>query len=155
MDQLVQRAISELGAEAERRQIEWCVLPLPKVTGDPAMLEQALINLISNALKYTRPRTVVKIEIGQKPTTEGTAIYIRDNGIGFNMKEAQKLFTPFHRLHPERQFEGSGVGLATVERIIRRHGGRIWAESKAGEGATFYFTLSQGSGAGDQPSAGE
>jgi signal transduction histidine kinase len=144
LDDLVKRAVSELGSETEGRQVEWKIGALPIINCDPPMMQQALINLVNNALKYTRFRTVARIEIGRLEIEGQTAIYVRDNGIGFSMDQAQQLFTPFHRLHPERQFEGTGVGLATVERIIRRHGGRIWAESKPNEGATFYFTLPSG-----------
>ncbi len=141
LDELLQRAISELRPEIEGRQVEWRISPLPTMECDPGLMQQALINLVHNALKYTRPRAVARIEIGQMPTEGEATIYVRDNGVGFNMEQAQKLFTPFHRLHPERQFEGTGVGLATVDRIIRRHGGRVWAESRPDAGATFYFTL--------------
>jgi PAS domain S-box-containing protein len=145
IDELVRRAIAELTAETQGRQIDWSIAPLPTLWCDPGLMQQAIINLLSNALKYTRPRPVAKIEVGQLAINGEAAIYVRDNGIGFSMEQAQKLFTPFHRLHPERQFEGSGIGLAAIDRIIRRHGGRIWAESKPDEGATFYFTL------GNQP----
>jgi signal transduction histidine kinase len=104
-------------------------------------MQQALINLVNNALKYTKLQTSALIEIGQMQIGDENVIFVRDNGIGFKMEQADKLFTPFHRLHPERQFSGTGVGLATVDRIIRRHGGRVWAESKPNEGATFYFTI--------------
>ncbi|HTL54534.1 MAG TPA: PAS domain S-box protein [Candidatus Limnocylindrales bacterium] len=146
LDELLQRAIAELRPEIEKRQVEWKTGALPIVECDPGLMEQALINLLSNALKYTQPRPVARIEVGQVPHEGNVAIYVRDNGIGFSMEQADKLFTPFHRLHPERQFKGSGIGLATVDRIIRRHGGRVWAESKPDEGATFYFTLGTSSG---------
>lgn len=141
LDDLVQHALVELRPEYERRQVEWNITPLPVVQCDPGLMQQALINLLGNALKYTRPRAVTRIEIGQTVIDGQVAVYVRDNGIGFNMEQADKLFTPFHRLHPERQFEGSGIGLAAVSRIINRHAGRIWAESQPDAGATFYFTL--------------
>ena len=107
------------------------------------------INILSNAVKYTRPRNEAIIEIGQQKIGGETAIYVRDNGVGFNMKYVDKLFGVFQRLHRAEEFEGTGVGLATVERIIRKHDGRIWAESEVNQGATFYFTL-----AGLEPSKG-
>jgi signal transduction histidine kinase len=105
------------------------------------LLRQAFINLLSNALKYTRPRPVARIEVDHTTDRGDLAFYVRDNGVGFDMAAAGKLFTPFHRLHSERQFEGSGVGLAIVERIVRKHGGQIWADAKPDQGATFFFTL--------------
>ena len=98
-------------------------------------------NLISNALKYTRPRERAVIEIGALARSEEPAIYVRDNGVGFDMKHAGKLFGIFQRLHRQEDFEGTGVGLATVERIIRKHGGHVWAEAELNKGATFYFAL--------------
>jgi PAS domain S-box-containing protein len=141
LDDLIKRAVSELSPEAEGRQVKWQIGPLPIVSCDPPMMQQALINLVNNALKYTKLQTSALIEIGQMQIGDENVIFVRDNGIGFKMEQADKLFTPFHRLHPERQFSGTGVGLATVDRIIRRHGGRVWAESKPNEGATFYFTI--------------
>jgi PAS domain S-box-containing protein len=141
LDDLIKRAVSELSPEAEGRQVKWQIGPMPIVSCDPPMMQQALINLVNNALKYTKLQTSALIEIGQMQIGGENVIFVRDNGIGFKMEQADKLFTPFHRLHPERQFSGTGVGLATVDRIIRRHGGRVWAESKPNEGATFYFTI--------------
>jgi PAS domain S-box-containing protein len=145
-DKLVQRAVAELSGETQGRQVQWTIAPLSTFKCDPGLMQQAFVNLLSNALKYTRPRPITRIEIGQMSVNGETVVYVRDNGIGFSMEQAQKLFTPFHRLHPERQFEGSGIGLAAVDRIIRRHRGRIWAESKPDEGATFYFTLGDQAG---------
>lgn len=141
LEELVQSSLSDLSAECQGRQVEWKLGPLPVVECDPGLMQEALTNLLGNALKYTRPRSTARVEVGQMQVDGQTVVFVRDNGIGFNMEQAQKLFTPFHRLHPERQFEGSGIGLAAVDRIIRRHGGRVWAESKPEEGATFYFTL--------------
>src|SRR5204862_5547770 len=124
LDDLLRRALQELSAETQGRQIEWIIGPLPARECDAGLMTQAFINLLGNALKYTRPRPVARIEVGQTTINSEEAIFVRDNGIGFNMEQAQKLFTAFHRLHPERQFEGSGIGLAAVDRIIRRHGGR-------------------------------
>ena len=100
-----------------------------------------LANLISNAVKYTRPREKATIEIGQMTVDGQTVFFVRDNGVGFDMKLAGKLFTPFQRLHQDQDFEGTGIGLATVQRIIEKHRGRIWAESESGRGSTFMFTL--------------
>jgi light-regulated signal transduction histidine kinase (bacteriophytochrome) len=111
---------------------------------DAGLLRVALENLLSNAWKYTAQRADALIEFGTQLQPGGvTAFYVKDNGVGFDMRFATRLFGPFQRFHSEREFAGSGIGLATVQRIIHRHGGRIWAESKVGEGATFYFTLPQ------------
>lgn len=143
LNDVVEQAIADLRPQTQGRQIEWQIGNLPVVRGNRDLLCQALINLVSNALKYTRPRQVARIEIAQSKDRGDLIFYVRDNGVGFDMAEAGKLFTPFHRLHSERQFEGSGVGLAIVERIIRKHGGQIWAEAKPDQGATFFFTLQE------------
>ncbi len=121
--------------------MEWKIGPLPFVEGDPALLRQVFHNLLSNALKYSRPRSPAVIEIGAQEQRGETVIFVRDNGVGFNMKYADKLFGVFQRLHREEDFEGTGVGLATVQRIVQKHGGRIWADAKVDKGATFYFVL--------------
>lgn len=140
--QLVQDVIGQAGAEAKGRHVEWNVAALPCVTGDQAMLHTALSNLISNALKFTRPCPDAKIEIGAVPDDRaGIVVFVRDNGVGFSMKDAGKLFGVFQRLHHTDEFEGSGIGLANVRRIISRHGGRTWAEGQVNGGATFYFSL--------------
>ena len=144
LDKLVQEALSEVRQETDGRNIEWKVGALPAWYGDDSMLRLALINLISNAAKFTRTRPKAEIEIGcqdQKP--DQVVIFVRDNGVGFNMKYANKLFGVFQRLHPTEAFEGTGIGLATVQRIVHRHGGRVWAEGLVDEGATFYFSLSK------------
>src|SRR5439155_19287388 len=132
---------SSLSGELANRAVEWKVGPLPEVQGDAALLRMVLFNLVSNAIKYTRPRHPARIEIGGQTTEKEQIIFVRDNGVGFDMKYANKLFGVFQRLHDKNEFEGTGVGLANVQRIILRHEGRVWAEAKPEEGATFYFAL--------------
>jgi PAS domain S-box-containing protein len=138
---LVEEARGELERESAGRRVEWSIGELPEVEADLAMLRQVVINLVSNALKYTRPRAVAKIEIGAHVGGTETVFHIRDNGVGFISQFADKLFGVFQRLHSERDFEGTGIGLALVRRIIHRHGGRTWAEGAVDEGATFYFSI--------------
>jgi len=138
---LVKNAISNLQSEYEGRQIDWRVTDLPVMDCDPGLMKQVFINLLSNAVKYTRRTQQAVIEIGRSPENENV-IYIRDNGAGFEQQYAHKLFAVFQRLHRAEDFEGTGVGLATVDRIIRKHGGRIWAQGEVNRGATFFFTLS-------------
>jgi len=138
---LVRDIIAETPAESGRR-IEWIVSTLPKVRGDAAMLHQVWANLISNAVKYTRQQKTPRIEIGWQDAPGGEWIFfVRDNGAGFDMKYYHKLFGVFHRLHDEGEFEGTGIGLANVRRIVQRHSGRAWAEGEVGRGAVFYFSL--------------
>lgn len=141
LDDLVTAAIRELEGETKNRQVEWQRQRLPIVDCDPSLMHLVFANLISNALKYSRPRKVAVIHIGMQVENGETAIVIRDNGVGFDPRFKSKLFGVFERLHTASSFEGTGVGLATVDRIIRKHGGRIWALSAVDEGATFYFTL--------------
>jgi PAS domain S-box-containing protein len=141
LDPLVHEVISDLRRDTEKRKIDWRLHPLPKAAIDPGLIKQVFANLLSNAVKYSRPRKETVIEVGLRQIDGETAIYVRDNGVGFSMKYANKLFGVFQRLHRADEFEGTGVGLATVERIIRKHGGRIWADSELDKGATFYFTL--------------
>jgi PAS domain S-box-containing protein len=138
---IVDDLIAELAPECAGRQIEWKIGNLPWVECDPGLIKQVLQNLLTNALKFTRPRPRAVIEVGQKDEQGGPVLFVRDNGVGFNMKYADKLFGVFQRLHRAEDFEGTGVGLATVQRIIQKHGGRIWAEAELDKGATFYFTL--------------
>ena len=125
------------------RSIEFMVAPQLKCTGDARLLEVALTNLLANAVKFTGPRTPARIEFGQTTTEGGPAFFVRDNGVGFDMTYAGMLFAPFQRLHKTSEFPGSGIGLATVQRVIHRHGGRIWADARVGAGATLYFTLGE------------
>jgi light-regulated signal transduction histidine kinase (bacteriophytochrome) len=140
MRELVLRTWNELIQSQSERKIEFGIGQLPSCDGDSSLLRQVWVNLISNSIKFTRKTEKAKIEIG---FTNGREIiyFIKDNGTGFDMRYADKLFGVFQRLHRPEEFEGTGVGLAIVERIIRRHGGRIWAKSTLGEGATFFFTV--------------
>ncbi len=140
-DHLVKEAINQLQPEMEGRHVVWDIHPLPEIYGDPPMLKLVWINLIGNALKYTRKQTPAKIEIGYNDEKNDYIFYIKDNGAGFDMMYVHKLFNIFQRLHRAEEFEGTGVGLANVRRIMQRHGGRTWAEGKVNEGATFYFSL--------------
>ena len=148
LQQLVQEAMAEVGQDAGDHQIIWKIDPLPEWYGDRPMLRLALVNLISNAVKFSRTRSQAKIEIGcTEHDHKHVVLFVRDNGVGFDMKYSNKLFGVFQRLHPQEAFEGTGIGLATVQRIVHRHGGRIWAEGTVGGGATFYFSLSKITGA--------
>jgi len=138
---IVDDLITELAPECAGRQIEWKIGNLPLVECDPGLIKQVLQNLLTNSLKFTRTRPLAVIEVGQKDEPGSPVLFVRDNGVGFNMKYADKLFGVFQRLHRAEDFEGTGVGLATVQRIIQKHGGRIWAEAELDKGATFYFTL--------------
>ena len=144
LNALVDEVVASLKAETNGRRIEWKTQPLPTEECDASLVKQVFANLLSNAVKYTQPRSRVLIEVGQLKVDGETAIFVRDNGVGFDMKYAGKLFGVFQRLHPAGAFEGTGVGLATVARIIHRHGGRIWADAVENKGATFYFTIGRG-----------
>ena len=141
MDALVDEVRREVEREVEGRDVRWYVGPLPRTRGDAAMLKLAVRNLLSNALKYSRPRAVAEIRIEAERVGEEVLFRVRDNGVGFDMSAAHSLFGVFKRLHSEAEFEGTGIGLANVRRIIERHGGRTWAEARLGDGATFFFTL--------------
>jgi two-component system, sensor histidine kinase and response regulator len=138
---IVDDVVTSLKAEVPARQIQWKIGELPAEACDPNLMKQVFTNLLSNAVKYTQPRAHAVIEVGQMQVNGEASIFVRDNGVGFNMKYADKLFGVFQRLHPAAEFEGTGIGLATVERIIRNHGGRIWVEAEENKGATFYFTI--------------
>jgi len=147
---LVKQAIAELPAEVQERNIEWWVEPLPELNCDARLLKLIFSNLLSNAVKFTRNQANAVIEVGSRATDGEPTIFVRDNGVGFDMQYADKLFGVFQRLHRQEDFEGTGIGLATVQRIVRRHGGEIWAESQVNSGTTFFFTLgprSEASGA--------
>jgi signal transduction histidine kinase len=144
LGKLVREVVVELESETKGRAINWRIAELPLVTGDCAMLRVVLVNLLSNAFKFTQQRERAEIEIGSLPSQGDEAVvFVRDNGVGFNMHYADKLFGVFQRLHNSEKFEGTGIGLANVRRVISRHGGRTWAEGRIDEGATFYFTLPQ------------
>jgi two-component system, sensor histidine kinase and response regulator len=138
------RALSvELGAREPQRNVEFVIPDAVNAWGDPMLLRAALLNLLENSWKFTRKHASARIEFGVAETPHGRAFFLRDDGAGFDMSQAGRLFNPFQRLHKDSEFEGTGIGLATVDRIVRRHGGRIWAEGEIERGAAFYFTLRQ------------
>jgi light-regulated signal transduction histidine kinase (bacteriophytochrome) len=139
--QLVRQVLQELGSTHEERQVEVSVGDLPGCQADPNLLRQVYANLISNALKFTRDRETARIEIGCLQSDGVPVYFCRDNGVGFDMQYADKLFGVFQRLHRADEYEGTGVGLAIVQRIVQRHGGQVWFEAAPDKGATFYFTL--------------
>jgi PAS domain S-box-containing protein len=141
LDSLVDEIVTNMHSEITDRDIEWRIGALPAVVCDPGLMRIVFTNLLSNAVKYTRPRRKAVIEVGQTVKDGQLVIYVRDNGVGFDMKYSDKLFGVFQRLHRVDEFEGAGVGLATVQRIIRKHRGTIWADAKLDEGVTFSFTL--------------
>lgn len=141
LERLVADARSELAPDMAGREIQWQIGPLPAVSADPALLRLVVLNLLSNAIKYTQTRPVARIEVGALVENLEATVYVRDNGVGFDMKYVGKLFGVFQRLHSADEFSGTGIGLANVRRIIGRHGGRTWAEGEVDGGATFFFTL--------------
>jgi PAS domain S-box-containing protein len=153
LDSVVREVRAELHRDEEGREVEWQVGALPFVECDPALIKQVFTNLLSNALKYTRPRAKAVIEVGHRRQNGQPVIFVRDNGVGFNMKYAEKLFGVFQRLHRAEDFEGTGVGLATVQRIVHKHGGQVWAEAELDKGASFFFSLGGAEEAPQQPAA--
>jgi signal transduction histidine kinase len=141
LSSLVAQAVEDIAPEAAGRVVEWQIADLFNAECNPGLIRQVFTNLLSNAVKYTRRREHAVIQVGQTTQNGERAVFVRDNGVGFEMQYADKLFGVFQRLHKARDFEGTGVGLAIVQRIIRKHGGRIWAEAALDQGATFYFTL--------------
>ena len=142
LNEIVQSVVEELKPQAEGRLVDWKIGRLPEVHGDPAMIRILFMNLLSNALKYSRMRSPAVIEVGTEKSPDGkTVIFVKDNGAGFDMKYSDKLFGVFQRLHSADEFEGTGIGLATVRRIIQRHGGDVWAQAVVDQGATFYIVF--------------
>jgi hypothetical protein len=138
---IVRVVIESFITETSGRQIEWVLADMPPINADPILLQQVYANLVGNAVKYSRHRNPARIEVGYFEKNGEVVYFVQDNGAGFDMQYADKLFDVFQRLHSENEFEGTGIGLATVQRIIQRHGGRIWAEAQPDQGATFHFTL--------------
>lgn len=155
LKKLVRQVIDDLAPDLKDRQIVWKVDDLPVVNCDPALMKIVFANLLSNAVKFTRPRPTATIEVGQTTRQGEPVLFVRDNGAGFDMRHADKLFGVFQRLHRAEEFEGTGVGLATVHRILQKHGGRIWAEAAPDMGAAFYFTCGVASTTADQKVAVE
>jgi light-regulated signal transduction histidine kinase (bacteriophytochrome) len=147
MSAVMHRVVDDLRVADSQRHIEVHIDPLPECLGDPSLIGQVVSNLLSNAFKFTRERADAQVKVGcyrlAKDGREEDVYFVRDNGAGFNMRYADKLFGVFQRLHSQEQFPGTGVGLSIVKRIVERHGGRIWAESAPGEGATFSFYVSR------------
>jgi light-regulated signal transduction histidine kinase (bacteriophytochrome) len=142
---LMEEVRHELASDANGRHVEWRIGEMPRVEADPALLRQVVRNLLGNALKYTRPKPQALIEVGAHVVGQDIEVWVRDNGVGFEMQYVDKLFGVFQRLHTADEFEGTGIGLANVRRIISRHGGRTWAEGVLGQGATFHFSLPRAS----------
>ena len=142
IQQLVQEAMQELREETQGRNIAWKISQLPEVMADRSMMRLVMINLLANAVKFTGKRERAEIEVGTSSNeADGIVVFVRDNGVGFDMECADKLFGVFQRLHPAEEYEGTGIGLANVQRIIHRHKGRTWARGEVDQGATFYFSL--------------
>lgn len=140
MSAIAREAIATVQVDA-KRQIDFKVGTLPPAKGDPAMVLQVFVNLVSNAVKFTALREKAEIEIGVLTDRSPTVYFVKDNGVGFNMKYYSRLFGVFERLHRREEFDGTGIGLAIVQKIVQRHGGNVWAEAVVDSGATFYFTL--------------
>jgi light-regulated signal transduction histidine kinase (bacteriophytochrome) len=151
---LVHQVVEDLKAEREGRDVKILIGDLPKAQADPSLLRQVVVNLLSNALKFTRARQAPLIQVQSRLDGHEPVYFVKDNGVGFDMQYAGKLFSVFQRLHRAEEYEGTGVGLAIVQRIVLRHGGRVWAEAEPDKGATFYFTLGEtpdGSGSRGNP----
>jgi light-regulated signal transduction histidine kinase (bacteriophytochrome) len=144
LNAIVAEVVAILQPESEGRQVEWAIADLPALECDPVLVRQVFQNLLANALKFTRCRAHALIEVSHHEEDGQAVFMVRDNGIGFNMKYVDKLFGVFQRLHRAEDFEGTGIGLATVQRIVQKHGGRAWAEGELDKGAAFYFTLGVG-----------
>ncbi|HYA12633.1 MAG TPA: ATP-binding protein [Thermodesulfovibrionales bacterium] len=141
MDKLARVAFDEIKVTAPDKELQFNIKPLPSAYGDLGMIRQVFTNLLLNAIKFTKPKETAVVEVGGYTENSKNVYYVKDNGVGFDMQHVNKLFGAFQRLHSEKEFEGTGIGLAIVQRIIRYHGGRVWAEGKVNEGATFYFAL--------------
>ncbi|OPY74463.1 MAG: Phytochrome-like protein cph1 [Syntrophorhabdus sp. PtaU1.Bin050] len=146
MDALATEVFQELKAITKGRKLKLSINHPPKALGDPLLLHQVFVNLLGNAIKFTRKRDIALIEVGGSAGDNENTYYVKDNGVGFDMADADKIFGVFQRLHSVDEYEGTGVGLAIVQRIVNRHSGRVWAEGKIDEGATIYFTLSNKTG---------
>ena len=138
---MADQVFTQLRADTPNRDVHITIGDLPPALGDHSLLYQVMMNLLANALKFTKSREAAVIEVGGRTGDKDNIYYVKDNGVGFDERYISNLFRPFQRLHSREEFEGTGVGLAIVKRIIQRHGGRAWAEGKVGEGATFYFSL--------------
>jgi light-regulated signal transduction histidine kinase (bacteriophytochrome) len=144
LDELVSSAQKQCLPDVGDREVQWKIGRLPAVQGDGTLLRAVFVNLLSNAIKFTGRREVAVIEVGALAGGDGeTVIYVKDNGAGFDMRYAKRLFGVFQRMHRQGEFDGTGVGLATVQRIVTRHGGRVWADAEVDRGATFYVALRQ------------
>ena len=142
LNQLVNDVLHDLEMEKAGRDIEWKIGRLPDIYGDRQLMKLVFLNLFSNSIKFTAPRSQAVIEVGPVAGKEDeTVIFVRDNGVGFDMRYSDKLFGVFQRLHSAAEFEGTGIGLANVQRIVNRHGGRAWADGVVDGGATFYFSI--------------
>ena len=141
MEELVKSVFHQLSTPKSRERIDFRIGPLPSTMSDATLIREVWLNLISNAIKFSSLRERAVIEVSSRQEGEKIVYLIRDNGAGFDMRYAEKLFTIFWRMHSEKEFEGTGLGLAIVQRLIRRHGGEVWAESEVDKGTTFYFTL--------------
>jgi chemotaxis family two-component system sensor kinase Cph1 len=141
LDEVVRQAQHDVSPETFGRNVQWRIQSLPTVHGDPTLLRHLFVHLLANALKFSRARDVATIEVGAHEEPDRWVMHVRDNGLGFDQRFVGRLFGVFQRLHSEREFEGTGIGLAIVHKIVARHRGDVWAEGRLDEGATFYFSL--------------